>query len=352
MNIKYRSLFYSILFVLGAILTACSNSVGTETDISSEAQSGSSKPEVYKWSLGINTTEGSVRDVTAKKFKEIVEEKTDGRLQIEIHLGESLGTEQEMINMVQVGALELQLAGGLFANIVPEYNTLSLPFIVDDYDEAYAVLDGPVGDRWKELASERGFKVLAHTELGFAQITTNNKPIYHPDDLKGLRMRSPNEAIWIESFRELGSAVSTMPFTEVYMALSQGVVDGQFNPPSAIYETNFHEVQDYLALTNHFYWHVNFIMNDDLWNSLDEELQEIIQEAAYEARDLSRAHIQKKDTEMLEVLKDEFIEITQPDIQAFRDVLEPKIDSIAKTIPAEAVEETYKFLEEYRKAKN
>lgn len=319
------------------------NSQGSESSESSEGYQG----ESFSWRIGFNTPEGSVRDVAAQKFKEVVESRTDGNVTIEVFAGEVLGTEQEMVEQVQVGALDFQLAGmGGMSNIIPEYSVLALPFMVNNFEEAYAVLDGPIGDELKAKAEESSFKVLAHTDLGFAQITNNVRPIQSPEDLSGVRMRSPNEVTSIKTFEQLGASVSTMPFTEVYLGLSQGVVDGQFNPLDAIYENNMHEVQDYLALTNHFYYHVNFIMSLDLWNSIDPELQTIIQEAANEARDASREFTQQMDQDMLDVLEGEFEEITTPDLDAFREAVQ--LSEFEDVIPAEFIQETVDFLEEYR----
>src|SRR5690606_17523945 len=198
---------------------------------------------------------------------------------------------QEMLEQVASGALDMQLAGGSgMQNIIPEYAVLALPFMVENYEEAYGVLDGEIGEELKEKAANAGYKVIAHTDLGFAQITNSKQPVKTPDDLKGLKIRSPQEPTSIETFKQLGSSVTTMAFTEVYMGLQQNVIDGQFNPLDAIYENNFHEVQKYLTLTNHFYYHVNFIMNLNLFESLDPELQQIVLEAGEAAQEASRQY--------------------------------------------------------------
>lgn len=303
----------------------------------------------YNWRLGFNTSEGSVRDIAAQRFKEVVEEESDGQIMVEIFPGEALGSEQEMLDSVNVGGLDLQMAGGgAMSNAIPEYATLALPFIVDDFDEAYAVLDGPIGDEWKTLAEEEGYKVLSHHDLGFAQITNSIRPIETPEDLEGITIRSPEEPVSVTTFETLGASVSTLPFTEVYPALQQGVVDGQFNPLDAIYESNFHEVQDYLTMVNIFYYHVNFIMNADLWESLDPDLQEIVQQAADEAQEVSRQTTQENEEEMRDTLQSEFEEITEdPDVEAFSTAVEPAYSEFEEIIPPETIEETQQFIEEY-----
>ncbi|MGO4887578.1 DctP family TRAP transporter solute-binding subunit [Anaerobacillus sp. MEB173] len=343
---KTRLLFALLMTAVLMLLAAC----GGGNDAPQDSEGADTPQQTYKWSIGYNTVEGSVKDVAAKRFKEIIEEKTEGRVEIELFPNESLGSEQEMLEAVQVGAVDMQIAGAnLTANTIPEYALLSLPFLVNGYDEAYAVLDGPIGEKWNALAEQHNLKVIGTTDLGgFAQITNNIRPIHTPEDMKGITMRSPNDVTLIETFRALGSSVSTMPFTEVYLGLSQGVVDGQFNPLDAIYETNFHEVQDYLAITNISFYYSYFFMNNDLFNSLDEELQAIVLEAAEEAKLVSREFTSQKDAEMLEILEGEFVEITTPDTEPFREKVLPVYDTVAKTVGEEAVEELQAFLEEYR----
>ncbi len=342
---KKRSLILiGMLITLMLVVVACG---GGEKD---PQGTGDASEKTYKWSVGYNTVEGSVKDIAAKRFKEIVEEKTDGRVEIELFPNEALGSEQEMLEAVQVGAVDLQIAGAnMMANTIPEYALLSLPFLVNDYEEAYAVLDGPIGEKWNALAEPHNLKVIGTTDLGgFAQITNNVRPIETPEDMRGITMRSPNDVTLIETFRALGSSVSTMPFTEVYLGLSQGVVDGQFNPLDAIYQTNFHEVQDYLAITNISFYYSYFIMNDNLFNSLDEDLQAIVLEAAEEAKLISRDFTAEKDLEMLEILESEFIEITNPDTDPFREKVLPVYETVGQTVGVEAVEEVQAFLEQYR----
>lgn len=307
--------------------------------------------QTYKWKLGFNTVAGSIRDVAAKEFKKIVETKSNGQITVAIFPGEALGSEQEMIEAVKVGALDFQLCGGTaLQNLVKEVTPPTLPFMVKNYDEAHALLDGPYGDYVRQKAAVHNLQILSYLDLGFAQMTNNKRPIRVPDDLKGIKMRSPNEPTSIATFKALGSAVSTMPFSEVYLALSQGVVDGQFNPLDAIYDTKFHEVQKYLAITNHFYYYIHFMMNKKLWDGLPANLKGVVQEGANAAKQVSRDWFKKKDAEMLEKLKPSFQEITYPNIAEFQAKLAPFYkDELSKMVPAEAIRLAQETLEKYRK---
>ncbi len=339
-----------LMFTLLTLVIACGEekSAVQETDANDESTNSGYQGESYEWKVGFNTPEESVRGIAAKKFKEVVEEKTGGKVTVELFAGEVLGSEQEMLEQVGSGALDMQLAGGsAMQNIIPEYAVLALPFMVENYEEAYRTLDGEIGDELKEKAAAAGYKVIAHTDLGFVQITNNKRPLKTPDDLKGLKIRSPQEPTSVETFKQLGASVTTMAFTEVYMGLQQNVIDGQFNPLDAIYENNFHEVQNYLTLTNHFYYHVNFIMNLNLFESLDPELQQIVLEAGEAAQEASRQYTQEKNAEMLDVLAGQLEIEKEPDIEAFRNQID--YGPFSEFVGAEFLEKTQKYIEENRK---
>lgn len=308
---------------------------------------GKKEDEVKVLKLGYNTTDDSIRGVSALRFKEVVEEMSEGKIQIEIFPSEQLGSEQEQLEAVQIGAQDLQLAGGgSMSTILPNTGTFTLPFLFNSFEEAHALFDSSIGDEIKKEAEEHNYKILSFLDLGFAQISNNMREINGVEDFQGLKMRSPGEEILINTFRELGASVTTMPFSEVYIALSQGVIDGQFNPLDAIYENKFHEVQEYLAILNIFYYNINFIMSNSVWNSLDAESQNIIQIAANEARDTSREYARDKQSEMIELLENEVTSITYPETQGFQEKVEDIYNGYGKRVTnLTAIQE---FLKAYR----
>lgn len=296
----------------------------------------------YTFKLGFQTVEDSVRGEMSAEFKKIVEEKSGGRLKVEIYPSEALGNEQEMIEAVKIGAVDFSLpGGGAMSNVDAVFGSVSLPFFMSGYDQFHQQADGELGDYWKKTAEDNGYKLLSIGDLGFAQLTNNKRAIHSVEDLKGLKMRSPNEPVLINSLQSLGAAVTTLPFTEIYIALSQGVVDGQFNPLDSIYQTKFYEVQDYLAIVNMFCYNINFITSTKLWDELDPEAQSIIQEAADAAKEVSREYYKTADAEYLEKLSPNFKEITTPDAAEFRQAVQPVYDEYAKGVPADYAE---KFL--------
>ena len=342
MNFLKKNSFIVLAFILLLVLSACSGNDDASGD-------GDSSGESYEWSVGFNTVEDSIRGEAAKEFKKVLEEESDGRITIELFPNEELGSDNEMVESVQVGALDFQLSSsGVLAEIMPEFSATDLPFMFEDADEAHAALDGPYGDILKEKTREEGIEMLNTFSIGFSQITSNKQAINGPEDLKGASIRSPDEPVPIATFEALGSQVTTLPFTEVYLGLQQGTIDGEFNPLTAIKDSNFQEVQDYLAMTDIIFYHAPFIMNQELWDVLDEETQELVRKAADQATEVAREEEKKTEASVLDEIEDEFEEVTTPDKDEFIEAVQPVYDKFEDEIGKDVMEELESFLEEYR----
>lgn len=335
--------FIVLAFILLLALAACSSNDESSGD------GDASEGESYEWSVGFNTVEDSIRGEAAKEFKKVLEEESDGRIEVELFPNEELGSDNEMVESVQVGALDFQLSSsGVLAEIMPEFSATDLPFMFEDADEAHAALDGPYGEILKEKTTEEGIQMLNTFSIGFSQITSNKQAINGPEDLKGASIRSPDEPVPIATFEALGSQVTTLPFTEVYLGLQQGTIDGEFNPLTAIQDSNFHEVQDYLAMTDIIFYHAPFIMNQGLWDELDEETQALVQKAADQATEVAREEEAKTEANVLDEIEDDFEEVTTPDKDAFVDAVQSVYDDFEDEIGKDVMEELESFLEEYR----
>lgn len=296
-----------------------------------EGEGGTEYPKL-NLQLGYNTVEDSVRGEMAAAFKEHLESESGGNITVEIFPSGTLGTEQEMTEMVKIGTLDFTIPGcSNMSNVDPAFSSVSLPFLVKDFDAAHELQDGALGDALKELAESYGYKIIGWGDLGMAQITNSKKPINSVADMAGLKMRSPNEEASIKTFESLGCSVTTLAFSELYLGMSQGVVDGQFNPIDSIYQQKFYEVQDYLAMCNIFYYGLNFIMNESKFAALDGATQQLILDAAAKAQDVSRAYAEEADEKYLNLIKeaDGFTEITTPDTAEFIEAVQPVYDMFA-----------------------
>lgn len=340
-------LLYVSLLAAMLVFAGCSNE-GNQAE--SEGDDEEATETTYEWKLGWNSgLEGDTKGEAAIAFKEYVEAESNGRITIEFFPNETYASSPEMIDAVQLGAMDMAIPGANeLANIIPQYAALSLPFITESPEEAYAVLDGPVGDHLKELSQDQEFVSLTDVDLGFTQITNNVRSINTPDDLRGVSIRSPNDVSLIETFRAFGSSVSTMAYTEIYGGLAQGVIDGQFNPLLNIYDQNMHEVQDYLAITNHTYYYCYLIINRDVFESLDAELQEIVLKGSDLARDASRTVVQESDEYYLEKAKEDFKEVTYPDLALFQDAVQPVYQEVESVMGVDIINQIQEFLQDYR----
>ncbi|UOF91110.1 TRAP transporter substrate-binding protein [Fodinisporobacter ferrooxydans] len=292
------------------------------------------------------------RGAATSAFIEHVEKKSNGRLKIETFPMEMYGTESTIIQAVQTGTLDMQIVGAnILANTIPQFAALSLPLLTQSIDEGCAVLDGPAGNRLQELGEEHGFKVLADVALGYAQITNNVRPINSPDDLLGMKMRSPDEYSFIETFKALGASVTTLDYTKLYTSLAEGVIDGQFNPLFNIFDLNIDDVQDYLAMTNHTYYVAFIIMNKNVFDGLAPELQQIILEAGNKARHAARKYVGDHEKDLLEKAKRSFKEITYPEMKPFQKKIQPVYAKMEEVIGAEIVHTIQEFLTVYRREK-
>lgn len=269
--------------------------------------------------LGHGADPGNPRTAAADAFAEAVSAATDGRITVQVQGSEQLGSDAEMLQSVRAGTLDLSAnSQGPLAGTVPEVALIGLPFLFDDPQEAYDVLDGEVGDELATLAEAKGFKVLAWWDNGIRHITNSQRPIETPDDLAGLKIRTPEDPMTVDIFSALDANPTPLAFGELYLALRQGTVDGQENPLTNIASAKLNEVQDHLALTGHKYEVTPFVMNLDAWSSLSPEDQEAVQTAAEEARDTQRDLMQEQMAELQETLSAE-MQVTEPDKEPFRE---------------------------------
>ncbi|SVD36439.1 uncharacterized protein METZ01_LOCUS389293, partial [marine metagenome] len=184
-------------------------------------------------------------------FKEQLEERSNGRIKVDLFFGGALGNERELMDFVLTGVLQ-GTRGGFFADANPKFMLFTLPFLVDDWDQAQRLVESDFTRKINEGARERGFHVPATgISQGFRAHTNKTRPIRHPDDLKGLKMRVPSQEVYVQTSKAFGANPQELPYVEVYQALQTGVVDGQDNAPSNIWDFKIHEVSKYLTITNY-----------------------------------------------------------------------------------------------------
>ncbi len=242
--------------------------------------------------MNIAIAQNSHYGVAIDAFAREVETRTGGRYRIQTFYSGALGAERESVEGVQLGTLDLTLTStGPLPNFVPDIAILDIPFLFRDYAHARAVLDGPIGQEMLQKFPPKGMVGLAWAENGFRQMTNNKRPINTPDDVKGLKMRTMENPIHIEAYRQLGIQPTPMAFTEVFTALQQGTVDGQENPLSVITSAKLDQVQKNLSMTGHVYSPAVILMNKAQWDKLSPADKDAFLAAAREAVKVNRARV-------------------------------------------------------------
>ncbi|MGO2146728.1 TRAP transporter substrate-binding protein [Halomonas sp.] len=236
-----------------------------------------------------SAAEGNPKWDASALFAELVEEGTNGELKVDVGGNSQYGDDMEAMTLMRMGALAFSSnSQGTASSVVPEFAVLGLPFLFNSLPTAWNVMDGEVGDELKRLSEEKGLILLAFWDNGIRHVSNNVRPIETPQDLAGLKVRTPPDEMTVDIFNALGANPTPMNFSELYIALEQGVVDGQENPLMNTYSSKLYEVQDYITLTGHKYESTPVLMSKMIWDTLSAEQQDVIQEAAIEAGEFNR----------------------------------------------------------------
>ena len=245
--------------------------------------------------------------VTAEKFAEIVGERTDGRVQVEVFPDGVLfgGDQNAAVNQLGSGSLDmLILSTNVFASFEPRMNAMSLPYLFSDYDELMRYMEGEPGQTLLDSLDRLGIEGLAMMLRTFRHATTADRPITKASDLEGLKLRVPNNQLFVKFFQAAGANPTPMAFTEVYTALQLGAIDGQENPVEVPLANRFYEVQDHLNLTGHIGDGYILAINKDLWEGLPEDVQAAMREAAQETAEFKAEYDLAEEDRIIKELQD------------------------------------------------
>jgi len=269
--------------------------------------------------LGVVTKPGSAQNIAAEKFKELIEQRSNGDIKVQIFHSASLGNETEILQQVQLNTIQMAIVtGGPFDTFDPMARVVNYPFLFKDNAQADQILDGPLGAEILKSLESSGFKGLCFSENGFRNLTNNRRPVENPDDIKGLKVRVMASAIHKAIWQALGANPTPMPWP-IYTELEQGVIDGQENPLWVMEVYKFYEIQKYMTLSRHVYsYHID-VASLKWWNTLDKKTQDMIQKAMYAAAVYQRKENRSKDAARLALLKKNGMQVVEsPDVQAFR----------------------------------
>ncbi|MDI9504672.1 MAG: TRAP transporter substrate-binding protein [Clostridiales bacterium] len=263
------------------------------------------------------------------KFAELVNEYTNGSLTVDVFPASQIASGAKAIEFVQMYTLDIALESTMaFSNFVPEVGVLDMPFLFDSKEQAWAILDGEVGARLSELSEAQGFKVLGWWDNGFRNITSTKGAITKPEDLKGLKIRTPESTVFLVTFETLGAVPTPMAVSEVFSALQLGTVDAQENPDNNNLNNKYTEICPYYSITKHIYTAEPLVMNLDRFNSFTPEEQEALLRAGKEAGEYQRQVSLELDVTNYQTILDTGVNVNVvEDMAPFREACAPVYDA-------------------------
>ena len=283
------------------------------------ATSGMAFAQQTKLTLGHGNPAGSIRDLAAVKFADEVKARSSGRIDVTVAPASQLGDDAAMVTALRTGALDISAnSQGAVANTVPEYAAFGMPFLFATLPQAWKILDGAVGKELAEKSAAKGLVVLGYWDNGIRPMSNSKRPLLKPEDLKGLKMRTPPDSVTVDIMQSLGAEAQQIKFSELYVALQQGVVDGQENPLTNIASAKLYEVQKYISLTGHKYEMTPFLMSKKTWDRLSEADRKAIQEAANVATTLQRKLSKDSDDALVGELKAKGVQVDNVPTAAFQ----------------------------------
>jgi TRAP-type transport system periplasmic protein len=327
--------------------------LASSTTVVSFASAQDIKERTIKLALA-NTAE-SAHGLGAKRFADVVTQKSGGKLKVRIYPGGSLGGEVVVASAMQGGTVEMSMMGpGILTGMDKDFAVFDTPFLFDDYKEVDAILDGPIGKKLIDKLPGKGLIGLSYWDHGFRILTNSRRPVSKMEDIQGLKIRVQQIPVYIDAFTTLGANAVPMPFPELYTALETKTVDGQENPFVSIEVTKFYEVQKYASNTRHAYSPLLVLASKKFWDQLSDDERAILVDAATETKPYQREISRTMDAKAAEELKTKGMTVTQipPEERSrMREKLKPVVEKHYKMINEGLVQEVNAELEKVRSSK-
>jgi len=297
------------------------------------SQSGGGAVRTKELKLAHFGAEDSAAQVAAKQFADNVERRTNGEIKIVIYPNNVLGGPPQVLEQVLMGVVDMSLSGqDQIAKHVPLFDTVSIPFSTDGYEHMDRILDGPFLAWAKPEVEKKGAVMLSSWEWGFRQITNSRHPILKPEDVQGLKIRTPPAMSYQAAMEALGANVQTIDFSELVMAMRSGVVDGQENPIATIYNLKLYESQKYITIVNYLYSSMVHLVNNNVWNGLTEEQKRIIAEESDNSKNLMRKLVRDEEANQIAEMRRLGVQVDSPPLKPFQDKMGPAYDKIRANV--------------------
>lgn len=292
-------------------------------------QSSSAEKEPTLLRLGHIQSESNAWHKGSLRFAELVNEKTEGSVKVEVYPSSTIGADRDLVEGMQIGSVDFALVAGVMSNFHEPYSILELPYLFEDLDHLEEFVYGEDGKRLqKETLEETGVRGLEFWLRGPRELTTN-KLVESPEDLRGTKIRVPNIEASVEGWKAMGASPTPMNFGEVYSSLQTGVIDAQENPIEFTASARIHEVQDYLVMTDHVFGYVQLLMSEKTFEDLTESERVAVLEAAEEARMYQNEIVFSEEEAALQLMVDEGVEVIEVDQEPFRDAVQDVNERLA-----------------------
>ncbi len=272
----------------------------------------------------------------AQRFKDLMEERTGGRFRVEIFPSGQLGSERITFEQLQVGAQEMAISGTpVLAGWVPEGQVFDLPYLFETRDQGLDVLNGAVGDWWRQLLlNKTGVRSLGFLDYGFRHVYNSKHSITDPSDLAGLKLRVLQSRTYISAYEEFGVQATPMNYGEVYSAMQQGVIDGGEANVIGYMTSRLYEVGRFFSFTAITYNPITFLVNEQFYQSLPEEIQEILDITAAESLSYQKTVAREMEAEAVEQMLASGVTVTYPSTERFVPFARPKVwEDLAERLP-------------------
>lgn len=303
--------------------------------------------------IGYALSETHPQGLGVKKLAEVVAQKSGGKIKVQTFGNGVLGDEVRMIAAVQGGVLDMaSVTTAPLASTVKEFGVLDVPFLFSNANEADVVLDGPVGDKLLGLLGTRGMVGLGWMDVGFRNIVNSKRPVTKLEDISGLKLRTMQSKIFIDSFTSLGANPVPLAFSELFTALETRAVDGAENAATVIESSKWYEVQKYMSLTNHAYAAMVTIINKKLWDGMSADEKRLLREANIEAGRYQRTINREQEIAAVAALKKHGMQVNEvapTEMNRLREKVKPVVADIAKTVGEPLMAEVSAELAKLRK---
>jgi len=308
-------------------------------------------PRVIRFGFGNPEISPSGQGV--KHFAELVDKKSGGKMKVRLFGGAVLGADMAMQTALTAGTQEMMVGStATLVGMVKEFGILDLPFVFQTPEEAYAVVDGPIGQKLTSKLPAVGLVGVAFWDNGFRNLTNSKRAVAKMEDMDGIKLRVMQNPVYLEFFKELGASPVPMPWSEVFTALETRTVDGQENPAPTIDTAKLYEVQKYLSLTRHAYAAHLVMASKKWWDTLTKDEQRVITEAVIETRPFQRKLNNEADSKSIATLKEKGMTVTSippAELQRMSDKVRPVVEKFAANFDSNLAKEMFAQVESMRK---